>query len=248
MSFLLAYSFHSVGFILADTRLNSTFTNGQKAFSDTSPSTILLENGDSLSWGLKYRKMSPIKTGWCAAAGDAITSKKIINILSTAPFMPLEKKASIISIESKKMIPWLPKDTQANEELRRTILFFLEYVDDVLKLSTIDIDGNITNQDVNFAVAWPPELSNSKLTELTQTVSDVSCPKSTEELFDLILFSLNVFQEVYQNSLTVSRTFEVAVLIPQPEKRINLYGFDDVENILQKGIAGIAEMLSKKKG
>ena len=186
MSFLLAYSFHSAGFILADTRLNATFTNGGKAYSDTNPITISLENGDSLSWHSKHRKITPIEAGWCATAGEALISRRLLDVLKDAPSMSSITRASMVAKESQKLCQWLPKDTQAKKELRKTALFFLEYIKDVLKLSTIDIDGNITNEDVNFAVSWPPELSQEKLVELNENIVNISTPGSAEDLFNLI--------------------------------------------------------------
>jgi len=60
--------------------------------------------------------------------------------------------------------------------------------------------------------------------------------------------SLTVFNEVHQNSSTVSKTFEIAILIPQSQQNITLYGCENVETILQKGITGFTEILSHEKG
>lgn len=248
MSFVLAYSFSSIGFLLADTRLNVTFRDGQNGTSDTNPLTISLENGENSVWGFRHRKMAPIKGGYCAFAGDAITGRKVLDALIGAPYMSLYERALLVSGEAQRVAPWRPKSTTTNTQLKKSSVMFLDSNNGYVKLFTIDLEGNIQNQDVNYAVYWPPEIPENTLQLLNTRIINVSCPQSIPQLHEFILSALQLFQKVYQNSRTVSKNFEIGVLVPQPDSLVTFYGSGNSEEVIRTGVSGIIKILNRENG
>ena len=244
MSFVLAYSFGSIGIVLADTRLNATFHNGKNSVSDTKPIIISMENGDTTEWKSKYRKMSPVQNGYCAFAGDAITGRKVLDALIKSPYMSLTEKGLLVAAESYKVSSWLPKSKATTSQLKKSSVMVLDSVSGVIELSTIDLEGNIQNKNVNYAVYWPPEISGNTLAALNALATNVSCPQSIPQLHEFILKCLQLFQMVHKSSSTVSSTFEVGVLIPQADKVEMLYGFGDSNEIVKGGTDNVRRMFN----
>ena len=248
MSFVLAYSFNSIGFLLADTRLNANFRDGQNRISDTNPITYPLGNGENAVWGFRHRKMVPIKGGYCAFAGEAITGRKALDALIGAPYLSLSERALLVSGEAQRVAPWLPKDAKTDTQLKKSQLMLLDTNNGAVKLSTIDLKGNIQNQDVNYAVYWPPEITGNTLQSLNTLVINVSCPQSIPQLHEFIFNTLQLFQKVYQNSHTVSKNFEIGVLVPQFDKIVTFYGSGNAEDVVLAGASGIVKILNRENG
>jgi hypothetical protein len=228
MSFVLAYSFSAVGVVLADTRLNATF-----------------RDGETVVWERQYRKVAHLPKGFCACAGEAITGRKVLDALSKAPQMSMLERALLVSSESRRVVPYLPESQMTSYQRSRSSIMLLDLSDEAVHLSTIDLNGNIQHQDVNYAVYWPPEISSQTLQMLNKRVENVSCPQSLPQLWAFILNSLKLFQLVQQKAHTVSKSFEVCVLVLQPNRLVKFYGFGDCDKVISKGISGVELMLNE---
>ena len=79
-------------------------------------------------------------------------------------------------------------------------------------------------------------------------VINVSCPQSIPQLHEFIFNTLQLFQKVYQNSHTVSKNFEIGVLVPQFDKIVTFYGSGNAEDVVLAGASGIVKILNRENG
>ena len=210
MSLILGICFGHIGILLADKRLNLTYSNGSEAINDSKPLNVEVSRDRLLSWGSDYRKMTPVSKGFSATAGEAILGRLILDGLKkTNSTTGIESTISDASNTAQEIYKIMPAETIPS--LKKTAVMILKEQKGFLTLSSYTGDGEKLLENVGYTAYWPPELSSALSAELTEKLSTFQAPTSFDSIYKCIRGLSSIANTVSKNSKTVSSDIEIGL-------------------------------------
>ena len=212
MSFLLGICFGHVGVLLADTRLNISNKDGSKSVNDNRPLILDLNNGKHLEWGEHFRKITKIKNGFAASAGEAITGRVILDNLNIKYLNKELNPSKIIASASAEVRGIVLNEVGIKEdEIYKTSVMLLEGSQSKITLCSFDCLGKKNVEQADYVAYWPPEFDNSQKMRLIREIENIPFPSTFEILYSNISIMANIANEVFKGSTSVSQNIEFGI-------------------------------------
>ena len=249
LSFLLGICFGHVGILLADKRLNMSFKDGSNGVNDDRPVMLDLNNGKSLNWCEDFRKITKIKNGFAASAGEAITGRVILdsfNINYLENELNPSKIIALASSEVRSIV--LNKVGIKEDEINKTSVMLLEDVQGKISLCSFDCSGNKNVKQAGYVAYWPPELSDSLKIRLISEIENIPFPSTFEILYSNISIMANIANEVFKGGTSVSPNIEFGICTVNGTNVHYAYGKGDSVFLSKANTSDINQCITQIQG
>jgi hypothetical protein len=246
MSCVLGFATAELAIVAADTRLNISPREGEKAVHDSGPLTIKLDDGGQLAITAEYRKVRRLRNGWIGAAGVFPLMYWTFEALLRADakdnrFIEATMRR-VCSSSTTRLRRILPKQVS---DIPRTYYVLVADARAGFTIRALGPDGQDVLRGSNLYLMTPPEIPPARNHTLrSQFGRSFRAPRSFSEIPVVIRLVSELLHYVYGSSETVSDFCEIGLMFRDDRgAAVNVHLFRPNAEVLRASDRTITGML-----